>query len=66
MMLKNRVLGKILGPSGEEIRRYRKLHFIRERKTLAGHVEEKFIQIFVGKTWRKGLGVDTRIILKYI
>jgi hypothetical protein len=39
MMFKNRVLGKILGPSGEEIiGRYRKLHFIRARKTLAGHV----------------------------
>jgi len=39
MMCKNRVLGKIPGPCGEEmIGRYRKLHFIRSRKTLARHV----------------------------
>jgi len=64
MMFKNRVLGKIPGLSGEEmIERYRKLHFIRA-KTLAGHVEEKCIQIFGGKTWREGLGVDARIIFK--
>jgi len=39
MMFKNRVLGNILGPSGEEmIGRYRKLHLIQAMKTLAGHV----------------------------
>jgi hypothetical protein len=38
-MFKNSVLGKILGPRGEKmIGRCRKLHFFRERKTLAGHV----------------------------
>jgi hypothetical protein len=64
-MFKNGVLGKIVGPSGEEmIGRCRKLHFFRARTTLAGHVEEKCIQIFCGKTWREGLGVDARIILK--
>jgi len=39
MMFKNRVLGNILGPSVEEmIGRYRKLHLIQAKKTLAGHV----------------------------
>jgi len=66
-MFKNRVLGKILGPSGEEMMgRCKKLHLFRSRKTLAAHVEEKCIQIFGGKTCTEGLGVNTRIILKYI
>jgi hypothetical protein len=39
MVFKNRVLGNILGPSGEEmIGRYTKWHLIQARKTLAGHV----------------------------
>jgi hypothetical protein len=38
-MFKNRVLGKILGPSGEKmIGGCRNLHFFRAKKTLVWHV----------------------------
>jgi hypothetical protein len=71
MMFKNRVLGKIFGSSGEEMKgRYRKLHFIRARKTLAEHVpgmwKRNAYRFLVAKTRREGLGVDTRRILQYI
>ena len=39
IMFKNRVHGKILGPSGVKmIGRCRKMHYFRARKTLAGHM----------------------------